>query len=97
MNSAHSRPRFRGGELHRESKAKLGPRNGGPRDASVAGCPARGRTEEIIALQPRFHAVARSRAAAEKFLWKGRNLPRGWALVLVERALRPSEFVRPST
>src|SRR5262245_37262287 len=69
MNSAHSRPRFRGGELQRESKAKLGPRNGGPRDASVAGCPARGRTEEITALPPRFHAVATRRAAAKKFLW----------------------------
>src|SRR6516165_3784684 len=45
----------------------------------------------------RVRGLMRSRpeAVAQKFLWKARNPARGCALVLAERALRPSEFARP--
>src|SRR5262249_48055869 len=46
LNSVHSRPRFRGAELQRESRIEAGSPQRGPRDASVAGCPSRGRAEE---------------------------------------------------
>jgi hypothetical protein len=62
INSAH--------ELQRESRAKLGPRNGVPATRASRGGPARGRAEETTALPARFHAVASGRAAAEIFYGK---------------------------
>src|SRR6516162_8609747 len=43
------------------------------------------------------HAIATGSAAAENFFMERRNPARGCALLLAERTLRPSEFVRPRT
>src|SRR6516162_6539397 len=88
-NSVHSRPRFRGGELQRESRTEAGSPQRGPRDASVAGCPSRGRAERgCLESVGEYHLESRSNEKDVKGVHHGAHGKKDHALPVVRYAGR---------
>src|SRR5262245_42696998 len=88
-NSVHSRPRFRGDELQRESRTEAGSPQRGPRDASVAGCPSRGRAERgCLESVEEYHVESRSNETDVKGVDHGAHGKKDHALPVVRYAGR---------